>query len=40
MKDLQQRFGLARVILVGDRGMMTSGNLEHCVRAATAMSWG
>ena len=29
MKDLQQRFGLARVILVGDRGMMTSGNLEQ-----------
>ena len=29
LKDLQQRFGLARVILVGDRGMMTSGNLEQ-----------
>jgi transposase len=29
LEDLQERFGLARVILVGDRGMMTSGNLEQ-----------
>ena len=29
IKDLQRRFGLARVIFVGDRGMMTSHNLEQ-----------
>jgi transposase len=29
LEDLQQRFGLARVIFVGDRGMMTSPNLEQ-----------
>jgi transposase len=29
LEDLQERFGLARVILVGDRGMMTSSNLEQ-----------
>jgi len=29
LEDLQERFGLARVILVGDRGMMTTGNLEQ-----------
>jgi transposase len=29
LQDLQERFGLARVIFVGDRGMMTSGNLEQ-----------
>ena len=29
LTDLQQRFGLGRVVFVGDRGMMTSGNLER-----------
>ena len=29
LEDLQQRFGLARLIFVGDRGMMTSHNLEQ-----------
>ena len=29
LNDLQQRFGLRRVVFVGDRGMMTSGNLER-----------
>jgi transposase len=29
LRDLQQRFGLARLIFVGDRGMMTSHNLEQ-----------
>jgi transposase len=29
LEDLQQRFGLARLIFVGDRGMMTSPNLEQ-----------
>ena len=29
LKDLQQRFGLGRVIFVGDRGMMTSDNLQQ-----------
>ena len=28
LKDLEQCFGLRRLIFVGDRGMMTSGNLE------------
>lgn len=27
--DLQQRFGLRRVVFVGDRGMMTSDNVAH-----------
>ena len=29
VKDLAQRFGLKRVIFVGDRGMITSANLEQ-----------
>lgn len=29
LRDLQQRFGLARLIFVGDRGMMTSHNLQQ-----------
>jgi transposase len=29
LRDLQQRFGLARLIFVGDRGMMTSPNLQQ-----------
>jgi transposase len=29
LRDLQQRFGLARLIFVGDRGMMTSSNLKQ-----------
>lgn len=28
LKDLQERFGLRRVVFVGDRGMVTSDNLE------------
>jgi len=28
LQDLQARFGLRRVVFVGDRGMVTSGNLE------------
>ena len=28
LKDLEQRFGLRRVVFVGDRGMVTSDNLE------------
>jgi Transposase DDE domain len=28
-QDLQARFGLRRVVLVGDRGMVTSGNLDR-----------
>ncbi len=28
LKDLQQRFGLRRVVFVGDRGMVTSDNIE------------
>lgn len=29
IKDLEQRFGLKRVVFVGDRGMVTSDNLEQ-----------
>jgi transposase len=29
LQDLQARFGLRRVVFVGDRGMVTSGNLER-----------
>lgn len=29
LADLQQRFGIGRVIFVGDRGMVTSDNIEH-----------
>ena len=29
LEDLQQRFGLQRVVFVGDRGMMTSDNVER-----------
>jgi len=32
VKDLQQRFGLGRVIFVGDRGMVSKANLEHLVK--------
>ncbi len=28
LEDLQQRFGLRRVVFVGDRGMVTSGNIK------------
>jgi transposase len=28
LKDLEQRFGLGRVVLVGDRGMVTSKNID------------
>jgi transposase len=28
LKDIQQRFGLRRVVFVGDRGMVTSDNIE------------
>lgn len=33
LKDLQERFGLGRIIFVGDRGMVTSQNLER-IRSA------
>jgi len=29
LQDLQSRFGLRRVVFVGDRGMVTSGNLDR-----------
>jgi len=29
LEDVDQRFGLRRVVLVGDRGMVTSTNLQH-----------
>ena len=35
-RDLHQRFGFNRLVFVGDRGMVTSQNLEAIPRAATA----
>jgi len=32
LADLQERFGIARVVFVGDRGMVTSDNIEHIRR--------
>ena len=29
LQDLDRRFGLRRVVFVGDRGMVTAANLEH-----------
>ena len=34
LRDLEQRFGLKRIVFIGDRGMVTSQNLD-----ATARSW-
>jgi hypothetical protein len=33
VKDLNQRFALNRVVFVGDRGMMTVGNVEQLRQA-------
>jgi hypothetical protein len=34
LRDLEQRFGLKRVVFVGGRGMVTSHNLDLCAGAA------
>lgn len=38
VEKLQQRFGLREVVLVGDRGMLTSTRIE-ALRAAGGMAW-
>jgi len=36
---VRQRFGLQRVILVGDRGMITSARIEEDLRPAASIDW-
>jgi hypothetical protein len=36
---LRQRFGLERVILVGDRGMITSARLRENLKPASGIEW-
>lgn len=36
---LRERFGIARVILVGDRGMLTSARIEQDLRPAVGIQW-
>ncbi|MGH2886317.1 MAG: IS1634 family transposase [Solirubrobacteraceae bacterium] len=38
VEKLKERFGLARVVVVSDRGMVTKANLE-LIRAADGMGW-
>lgn len=39
VKKLRERFGLERVVLVGDRGMITSARIEHDLRQAPGLEW-
>ncbi len=39
VKRLRERFGLERVVLVGDRGMITSARIEQDLRPAEGMEW-
>jgi len=39
VKKLQQRFGLKRVVLVGDRGMITSARIEEDLKQAPGLEW-
>jgi hypothetical protein len=39
VKKLRERFGLERVVLVGDRGMITSARIEQDLRQAEGMEW-
>src|SRR5216684_1707243 len=39
LQDLQSRFGLRRVVFVGDRGMVTSGNLDRLRSSGQGSSW-
>lgn len=39
VKKLRGRFGLERVVLVGDRGMITSARIEEDLRSASGIEW-
>jgi transposase len=39
IQKLRQRFGLHRVILVGDRGMITAARIEQDLKAAPGLEW-
>ena len=39
IQKLRKRFGLSRVVLVGDRGMITSARIEEDLRPAPGIEW-
>ena len=39
IKKLRQRFGIERVVLVGDRGMLTSARIRDELRPVEGLSW-
>ena len=39
VKKLRERFGLERVVLVGDRGMITSARIEEDLKPAPGLEW-
>ena len=39
VKKLRERFGLKRVVLVGDRGMITSARIEEDLKPASGLEW-
>jgi hypothetical protein len=39
VRKLRERFGLERVVLVGDRGMITSARIEEDLRPAAGIEW-
>jgi len=39
VKKLRERFGLKRVVLVGDRGMITSARIEEDLRQEPGLEW-
>jgi len=39
VKKLRERFGLKRVVLVGDRGMITSARIEEDLKTAPGLEW-
>ena len=39
IEKLRERFGLARLVLVGDRGMLTSARIEEDVKTSPGLGW-
>jgi transposase len=39
LENIQQRFGLSRVILVGDRGMITSARIKEDLKKSPGIEW-
>jgi DDE family transposase len=39
VQKLRERFGLKRVVMVGDRGMLTSARIDANLKTATGMDW-